>query len=209
MDSKPHKTVAIIVAHPDDEILWAGGTILNNPQWNIFIISLCRKNDADRSSKFHKVLKIIKAQGIMGDLDDEPEQTPLNTIEVEQQLLDLLPQRHFDLIITHSPKGEYTKHLRHEEVSKAVIMLWNKGKIDANELWAFAYEDGNRNYFPKPIEEASYFETLDNEIWIEKHKLITDTYGFEKSSWEAKATPKAEAFWVFNKRNDAIDFLNR
>jgi len=25
------KTVAIIVAHPDDETLWAGGTILSHP----------------------------------------------------------------------------------------------------------------------------------------------------------------------------------
>jgi LmbE family N-acetylglucosaminyl deacetylase len=33
------KNVAIIVAHPDDETLWAGGTILNHPSWKCFIIS--------------------------------------------------------------------------------------------------------------------------------------------------------------------------
>jgi LmbE family N-acetylglucosaminyl deacetylase len=207
MDGKSHKTVAIIVAHPDDEILWAGGTILNNPHWNLSIISLCRKNDEDRSSKFCKVLKILNSQGIMGNLDDEPEQKPLETIEVEHHILDLLPEKHYDLIITHSPRGEYTKHLRHEEVSKAVIMLWNESIIKANELWAFAYEDGNKKYFPRPIEKASYFETLTNEIWIKKYKLITETYGFEKTSWEAMTTPKSEAFWVFNKANDAIEFL--
>lgn len=27
------KTVGIIVAHPDDETLWAGGTILQHPEW--------------------------------------------------------------------------------------------------------------------------------------------------------------------------------
>ena len=207
MDGKPYKTVAIIVAHPDDEILWAGGTILNNPHWNLFIISLCRKNDEDRSSKFYKVLKILNSQGIMGNLDDEPEQKPLDTTEVEHHILDLLPEKHYDLIITHSPRGEYTKHLRHEEVSKAVIMLWNESIITANELWAFAYEDGNKKYFPRPIEKASYFETLTNEIWIKKYKLITETYGFKKTSWEAMTTPKSEAFWVFNKANDAIEFL--
>lgn len=209
MKSKAYKTVAIIVAHPDDEILWAGGIILNNPQWNFFINSLCRKNDENRSSKFYKVLKILNAQGIMGNLDDEPEQKPLNTLEVEQKILDSLPNKHFDLIITHSPFGEYTKHLRHEEVGKAVIMLWNKGKIATNKLWVFAYEDGNKKYFPKAIENTPYFETLKKEIWIKKYNLITDTYGFEKNSWEAKTTPKAEAFWVFNNQNDAIKFLNK
>ena len=209
MKSKAYKTVAIIVAHPDDEILWTGGIILNNPQWNYFIISLCRKNDENRSSNFYKLLKILNAQGIMGNLDDEPEQKPLNTLEVEQKILDLLPKKHFDLIITHSPFGEYTKHLRHEEVGKAVIMLWNKDKIATNKLWVFAYEDGNKKYFPKAIENTPYFETLKKEIWIKKYNLITETYGFEKNSWEAKTTPKAEAFWVFNNPNDANKFLNK
>lgn len=209
MKSKASRTVAIIVAHPDDEILWAGGIILNNPQWKYFITSLCRKNDEDRSSKFYKVIKILNAQGIMGNLDDEPEQKPLHAIEVEQKILDLLPNKHFDLIITHSPFGEYTKHLRHEEAGKAVIMLWNKGKIATNKLWTFAYEDGNKNYFPKAIENTPYFEKLKKEIWIKKYNLITETYGFQKNSWEAKTTPKVEAFWVFNNPNDAITFLNK
>lgn len=82
MKSKAYKIVVIIVAHPDAQILWTGGIILNNPQWNFFINSLCRKNDENRSSKFYKVLKILNAQGIMGNLDDEPDQKPLKTIEV-------------------------------------------------------------------------------------------------------------------------------
>jgi len=209
MKSKASRTVAIIVAHPDDEILWAGGIILNNPQWQYFITSLCRKNDEDRSAKFYKVIKILNAQGIMGNLDDEPEQKPLNAIQVEQKILDLLPNKHFDLIITHSPFGEYTKHLRHEEAGRAVITLWNKGKIATNKLWAFAYEDGNKNYFPKAIENTPYRETLKKEIWNKKYNLITETYGFEKNSWEAKTTPKTEAFWVFNNPNEANMFLNK
>ena len=209
MKSKASRTVAIIVAHPDDEILWAGGIILNNPQWQYFITCLCRKNDEDRSAKFYKVIKILNAQGIMGNLDDEPEQKPLNAIQVEQKILDLLPNKHFDLIITHSPFGEYTKHLRHEEAGRAVITLWNKGKIATNKLWAFAYEDGNKNYFPKAIENTPYLETLKKGIWNKKYNLITETYGFEKNSWEAKTTPKTEAFWVFNNPNEANMFLNK
>ena len=67
------KTVAIIVAHPDDETLWAGGTILTQPSWNFFIACLCRKNDADRAPKFFKALQLFKADGQMGDMDDSPE----------------------------------------------------------------------------------------------------------------------------------------
>src|SRR5665647_1679073 len=96
------KEVAIIVAHPDDETLWTGGTILNHPTWHFFIICLCRGSDEDRSARFHEALKIYHAEGKMGDLDDGPEQNPLEEKDVERVILDLLPSKHFDLIITHS-----------------------------------------------------------------------------------------------------------
>ena len=203
------KSVAIIVAHPDDEILWAGGTILNHPLWQCFIVSLCRKEDEDRAPKFYQVLKILNAKGIMGDLDDEPEQKPLDNKQVEQAILDLLPQKHFDMIMTHHPKGEYTKHHRHKEISKAVIGLWHKKEIMTNDLWIFAYEDGHKMYFPKPIESATYYEMLAHSIWLKKYSLITDTYGFEKDSWEAQTTPKVEAFWQFGKAEEAVKWLNK
>ena len=200
MDNQTIKSVLIIVAHPDDEILWAGGTILNNPSWDCFIISLCRKNDEDRAPKFYRVLNTLKAKGIMGNLDDGPEQTPLNNSDIQQIIIDLLPKNDFDLIITHNLMGEYTHHLRHEEVSKAVISLWLKDKITADVLWTLAYEDGNKAYLPKAVKEAHIYNVLPESIWHKKYNLITQTYGFKKDSWEAKTTPKAEGFWVFQKR---------
>ena len=61
----------VIVAHPDDETIWMGGTILQNPSWNWTIASLCRKNDLDRMPKFLKVCKHYNANSIISDLDDE------------------------------------------------------------------------------------------------------------------------------------------
>lgn len=199
MDKKTPKSVLVIVAHPDDETLWAGGTILNNPSWDCFIISLCRKDDEDRAPKFYRILKALNAKGIMGNLDDEPEQTPLNTTDIQQIISDLLPKTDFDLIITHNLAGEYTKHLRHEEVSKAVMRLWRADKIKAQTLWAFAYEDGEKAYFPKAVEQAHVYNMLSKATWLKKYNLITTTYGFKKDTWEAQTTPKAEAFWVFHK----------
>lgn len=209
MDHKNSKSVAVIVAHPDDETLWTGGTILNHPSWDFFIISLCRKSDTERASKFFKSLKILGSEGIMGDLDDGPDQIPLNENELEQTILQLLPSKHFDLIITHSPNGEYTKHLRHEETGKAIIKLWLEGKISTKELWIFAYEDGNKKYRPKPIKTASVLFKLPENIWLKKYKLITETYGFEETSFEAETTPKAEAFWKFSNPNEAQNWISK
>jgi LmbE family N-acetylglucosaminyl deacetylase len=208
MNSNILKSVAVIVAHPDDETLWAGGTILSHPSWKWFIVCLCRESDTERAPKFYKALKVLKSEGIMGDLDDGPEQKPLDEKEVERAILDLLPPKHFDLIISHNPSGEYTRHIRHEEVSKAVIELWHAGKTSASELWTFAYEDDNKEYYPRPAENATIYRTLTKRIWLRKYSIITETYGFDKNSWEAETAPQAEAFWQFTNSYKANKWLN-
>jgi LmbE family N-acetylglucosaminyl deacetylase len=207
INNKISKSVAVIVAHPDDETLWAGGTILCHPSWKCFIVCLCRKSDTERAAKFYKALQDLKSEGIMGDLDDGPEQKPLDEKEVERAIMQILPPTHFDLIISHNPSGEYTRHIRHEEVSKAVITLWHSGKISTNELWTFAYEDGNKKYYPRSIEKAAMNRNLTKRIWLRKYNIITSTYGFEKISWEAESTPREESFWQFFNPNEAIKWL--
>ena len=202
------KTVLVIVAHPDDETLWAGGEILLHPTWNWFVTTLCRKNDPDRSSRFYKVLKELKAKGIMGDLDDAPNQTPLDEPLIEETILSLLPKIHFNRIITHNPNGEYTRHLRHEEISKAVILLWNAKKISADELWTFAYDDGHKSHNTIANEKAPIYNQLTEAISLHKLNIITNIYGFNINSWEAKNTPTKEAFWKFNNPADALQWLN-
>jgi len=197
------KSVAVIVAHPDDETLWTGGTILSHPSWKWFVVCLCRGSDPDRAPKFFKTLQILRSEGIMGDLDDGPEQKPLDEIELEQSIIKLLPHEEYDLIISHNPNGEYTRHARHEETGKAVIKLWNDSKISAKELWTFAYEDGDKRYYPRPIENATACYILNEQIWLKKYSIITETYGFDKSSFEAETTPKAESFWQFKNPYDA------
>jgi hypothetical protein len=93
LSSPLHKKVALIVAHPDDETLWAGGILLQHPEWHCFIISLCRASDHDRASRFRNALKVLKANGNMHDLDDGPEQIPLSDLLVQKTILQLLPQR--------------------------------------------------------------------------------------------------------------------
>lgn len=41
----------------------------------------------------------------MGNFDDGPDQFPLDEEEVEQTILNLLPEKHYDLIFTHNANG--------------------------------------------------------------------------------------------------------
>lgn len=202
-DPKETKQVAVIVAHPDDETLWAGGTLLSHPAWHSFIITLCRASDRDRAPRFFQALNELGAEGDMGDLDDGPEQAPLAQSTVQETIFGLLPQNHFDLMISHSAAGEYTRHRRHEEVADAVISLWQAGRLAADRFWAFAYEDGGRQYLPRAIKTAHIYRVLPANIWQRKYEMITRTYGFAPNGFEAQTTPRAEAFWQFENPREA------
>jgi len=188
---------AVIVAHPDDETLWAGGTILMHPECKWTVVTLCRGGDEDRGPKFFRVLEDLNAVGAMGNLDDNPEQLPLPERSVRDTILSLLPSDRFDLIITHGLWGEYTRHLRHEETSKAVLTLWRSGELSARQIWMFAYEDGGGKYLPRPVGDVDIRIKIQEEIWQKKYDIITKIYGFGPDSFEAKTTPKEEAFWCF------------
>jgi hypothetical protein len=214
---------AVIVAHPDDETLWAGGTILMHHQARWKVVTLCRRSDPDRAPRFFQALDQLNATGQMGDLDDGPQQTPLDSDQVQNTILGLLALSQksevrsqksenlssvfcplssalegFDLIITHGSRGEYTRHRRHEEVSKAVISLCQTGRLRASQIWQFAYEDGGGDYLPRPIQNADLKKKLPEKIWQKKYYIITNVYGFTADSFEAKTTPREEAFWCFS-----------
>jgi len=193
-DLSETQRVAVVVAHPDDETLWVGGLLLSHPEWSTFIVSLCRGKDPDRAPRFQKVLECLGAKGAMGDLDDGPEQVPLPAVMVQEAILSLLPVWDFDLLLTHAPRGEYTRHRRHEDISRAVQALCSKGDLSARRVLQFAYEDGGRAYFPLPQKDAGLHLPLPEAIWKQKYDIITKVYGFDPSSWEAQTTPREEAF---------------
>jgi LmbE family N-acetylglucosaminyl deacetylase len=188
---------AVIVAHPDDETLWAGGLMLMHPEVKWTVVTICRKSDADRAPKFFRALEEFSARGFLGDLDDSPEQRALDNGEVQRTIMGLLPSNRFEVVITHSSAGEYTRHIRHEDAAKAVMRLWKAEELIAREMWSFAYEDGGQKYLPRADRNADLQIELPKDIWQKKYDIITKIYGFSEDSFEARTTPKKEAFWCF------------
>ena len=201
------KKAALIVTHPGDETLWAGGSILSHPSWDWFVVCLCRGGQPDDVRKYNEALQNLGVQGVIGDLDGGVDQLPSMEEELEKKIIDLLPASYFDLIISHSPSGEYTSNTWHQDTGKAVIKLWHSGKISAAEFWAFAYEDGEGNYLPKAIETAGIFRVLSRRILRRKMSIIAETYGIDQSYLEAENTPLAESFFPYTSSFEARKLL--
>jgi LmbE family N-acetylglucosaminyl deacetylase len=193
--TKMKEKVLIIVAHPDDETIWMGGTILKNiGNWDATIISLCRKNDPDRAPKFKKICKIYKAKSIIDDLDDEKlDGIPVN--EVTKRLEKISGS--YSKIFTHGKNGEYG-HIRHKDVHKGVNLMMKNKRLKCDEAMFFSYQRIGKYSYPK--KDSDKFIYLDKVLLDKKKSLIREVYGFCADGFEDICCRNKEAFKILKKR---------
>jgi LmbE family N-acetylglucosaminyl deacetylase len=190
------KEVLVIVAHPDDETIWLGGTLLKDNS-NKTIICLCRKKDEDRYPKFKKVCKILKSKGYISDLDDSEKgyYKKISKKEIINRILKITKNKKYDTLYTHGKNGEYG-HIRHIEVYNSVNEMLNKKLLYAKDVFYFSYI---KKVNKKKIKSCNINSSADKLIRLEKpyfkmkKKLIQEVYGFKKGSFEEKSCRDREA----------------
>ncbi|MBU0662411.1 PIG-L family deacetylase [Candidatus Micrarchaeota archaeon] len=188
----------VIVAHPDDETIWMGGTIIRNKGWDWTILSLCRCDDRDRAPRFAKACKILGAKAIMSDLDDENPEKPLPTSEIKKRIKKLLARKEFDFIFTHGKNGEYG-HNRHIEAARAVEEMIASRELKCSELRSFAYKKQRTPFMCVPSARAGVTTRLSRREAAMKRYLIKEVYNFDKGSFELLSSSDVEAFNVVGK----------
>ena len=189
----PMKKILVIVAHPDDETIWMGGTLLKNKNnWETTIISLCRREDEDRAPKFKKICNEYSAESHISDLEDETMED-LDMEEVEGRIEKFTKNSEYDYIFTHGKNGEYG-HKRHLDVHKAVNKMIKEKKLLAKKVFYFSYN--KKGEFAYPNKESDKLIYLNDATLKEKKRLIQEVYGFPKGGFEEVCCRKIEAFKI-------------
>lgn len=110
--------ILVVVAHPDDESLWFGGTLLRLAAAGrspLTIVSLTNASNAVRAREFGEACRRLRARGEMFDLPDG-EQTPLPD---PAPLLDAWLERQGSIagppsvVLSHAPHGNERSHFQH------------------------------------------------------------------------------------------------
>lgn len=121
----------LIVAHPDDEILWGGINLLVQPGW--FVICATHLNDPVRSKEFFRTMSFANVtKYVMFDskdeyTEDEDEADAAFLGTPFENALKQLSGKQWKLVLTHNERGEYG-HEHHRAIHRLVMKYFPEAK---------------------------------------------------------------------------------
>jgi len=166
-----HSKRVMILAHPDDESLFAAGIIIRyHGDWSIVCCSI-PKRDPIRAVKFHLACAALGAQGRTLPWS-ETRQVPLRGLEA----IDL---DGVDLVVTHGAAGEYG-HQHHKQVHAFV----KSQKPSESELLTIGY-GRVRVDEPSLIVQLSVVEWERKLSALKSYDHEIDWGGEKRQTWDA------------------------
>lgn len=116
-DIKDYKNL-MIVAHPDDEVIWGGAHLLDE---KYFVLCITNGDNETRSKEFYEVMKAAGCKGLILSYPDKilnfRSDWRINKKNIQEDIATVLQYQNWDKVVTHNKKGEYG-HEQHKMVHK-------------------------------------------------------------------------------------------
>ena len=168
----------MIVAHPDDETIWGGAHLLDR---GYLVVCLTDGYNKKRASEFNEA---VKASGNTPLILDYPDKVNFKradwseiTDDIEADIELIMSAKHWDIAVTHNPKGEYG-HIHHKKTNAITVKAFNKTK-GADKLYFFG-----DYYKASDIGSAAEKLTPISQSELEQKKKLCDIYRSQKRVME-------------------------
>lgn len=127
----------MIVAHPDDEMLWGGAELLEN---NYMVLCITRGYDDVRRSEFEAVMEATGSKGIILSYPDKIYNKRSDwrfcSEDITQDIQTVINYKKWDRVVTHNETGEYG-HIHHKKTHSLVMDLYRTDGTNFGEFYVF------------------------------------------------------------------------
>lgn len=168
----------MIVAHPDDETIWGGSHLLDG---GYLVVCITNGNNSKRAAEFKES---VTASGNTPLILDYPDKVNFRradwtdiSADIEADISLIMSAKHWDMAVTHNPRGEYG-HIHHKFTNSLTVQAFNKTKC-ADRLYFFG-----DYYKASDIDAASEKLTPIPQSKLEKKKKLCDIYRSQKRVME-------------------------
>ena len=156
----------MIVAHPDDEMLWGGSELIDE---DYLVVCVTCGSDAKRVIEFEKVMESTSEEYVMLGYPDKTNGERDNWDTVKEDIITDIEKiyalKDWKKIVTHNPEGEYG-HIHHKMTNEIVTK-----NVDKNKLFYFG-----KYYSKKDLEENDIDFVLLDEDTLKKKEEILNLY---------------------------------
>lgn len=204
VDTDHQPSILMVVAHPDDEILWGGDYLIKERQnVHVVVTSTQNRETSERFKEFKAVQEKVGYHGEFLDGNDTGDSSEGLESHIHQRIKSLICENTWERIITHGPEGEYG-HRRHQQVHDAVfaaVMQCNDisygKKLFVFEPHPSSLEKGKDNIFSEDkVDILKLYKSQKNVIfdlfgnWKERIVPLQD-YDFERASESCETSAAA------------------
>lgn len=160
----------MIVAHPDDEMLWGGAHLIED---DYLVVCITCGGDKIRVNEFKNVMKATNNKYIMLNYPDKTngERDNWDKVydDITKDINEIIDLKSWETVVTHNPQGEYG-HIHHK-MTNAIVTELMENKEKTGKLYYFG-----RYHSKKKINEFYSEMTPIEDIYFKQKRQILGMY---------------------------------